>query len=422
MSKEKLIPELRFPEFIGKDEWKLDNVNSLFDLQDGYPFSSKVFTSNPKNGRQVIRITDINNQNKNSEKVYIPEDKIDDLGISAYSVENGDLLLSLTGAAGFNFYIWGNGAAFINQRTMKITPRDSKNEFLKVILSPLIHEKINGIGTGQNNNLSKDALKAIQFPVPQPQEQQKIASCLSSLDEVISAHSQKLDLLKDHKKGLMQNLFPQEGENVPKYRFPEFEGDGEWELKPLEELCKLVRGPFGGALKKEIFVEEGYAVYEQSHAIYSDFRYFRYRINEEKYNELKRFSVRAGDLIMSCSGTMGKFSMIPDDSEPGVINQALLKLSVRNGNDIFFVKTSLETDTNQRKLLSQSAGGAIKNVVSVSQIRILELAVPKMREQQKIASCLSAVDELITAQQEKIEQLKLHKKGLMQGLFPKIND
>ena len=219
MSKEKLIPELRFPEFIGKDEWKLDNVNSLFDLQDGYPFSSKVFTSNPKNGRQVIRITDINNQNKNSEKVYIPEDKIDDLGISAYSVENGDLLLSLTGAAGFNFYIWGNGAAFINQRTMKITPRDSKNEFLKVILSPLIHEKINGIGTGQNNNLSKDALKAIQFPVPQPQEQQKIASCLSSLDEVISAHSQKLELLKDHKKGLMQNLFPQEGEKVPNPSF-----------------------------------------------------------------------------------------------------------------------------------------------------------------------------------------------------------
>src|SRR5690554_7941655 len=106
---------------------------------------------------------------------------------------------------------------------------------------------------------------------------------------------------------------------VPQLRFPEFENDGDWVNKPLNSLCKLVRGPFGGALKKEIFVEEGYAVYEQSHAIYSDFRYFRYRINEEKYNELKRFSVRAGDLIMSCSGTMGKFSMIPDDSEPGVI-------------------------------------------------------------------------------------------------------
>src|SRR6056297_2190252 len=111
----KLIPALRFPEFEGEDEWKLDNVNSLFDLQDGYPFSSKVFTSSPENGRQVIRITDINNQNKNSEKVFLPEEKIDELGIDAYSVKDGDLLLSLTGAAGFNFHIWGHGAAFINQ-------------------------------------------------------------------------------------------------------------------------------------------------------------------------------------------------------------------------------------------------------------------------------------------------------------------
>ena len=250
-------------------------------------------------------------------------------------------------------------------------------------------------------------------------EQQKIADCLSSLDALIAAHRDKLDALRAHKKGLMQNLFPQEGETVPRYRFEGFEGA--WGSEPLQEICKLVRGPFGGALKKEIFVEEGYAVYEQSHAIYSDFSNFRYRINDEKYHELKRFSVRASDLIMSCSGTMGKFSMIPSDFEEGVINQALLKLTVKTGYDVLFIKTSLETETNQKKLLSQSAGGAIKNVVSVSQIRILELSVPRLKEQQKIAECLSTVDELITAQEDRIAQLQEHKRGLMQGLFPKTN-
>jgi type I restriction enzyme S subunit len=205
---------------------------------------------------------------------------------------------------------------------------------------------------------------------------------------------------------------------IPKFRFPEFVNEGEWEDKPLDDVCKFVRGPFGGALKKEIFVKEGYAVYEQSHAIYSDFSSFRYRIDEEKYSELKRFSIKSGDLIMSCSGTMGKFAIIPKKYEDGIINQALLKLTVKNGFDNLFVKISLETDDNQNKLLSQSAGGAIKNVVSVSQIKELGLFIPSSKEQQKIASCLSSLDELIAAHNDRLQALKDHKKGLMQNLFP----
>ncbi|NOY49560.1 MAG: hypothetical protein GXO88_03200, partial [Chlorobi bacterium] len=273
--------------------------------------------------------------------------------------------------------------------------------------------------TGSNYPaINSSDLSKIKVEIPKPKEQQKIASCLSSLDELITAHKDKLDTLKAHKKGLMQNLFPKEGEKVPKYRFQEFEDDGEWVERSLEDTCNLVRGPFGGALKKEIFVKKGYVVYEQSHAIYGDFDFFRYYINDEKFSELIRFSIKPGDLIMSCSGTMGKFAIIPQDFEVGVINQALLKLTVKKGYDNLFVKMSLETDNNQNKLLSQSAGGAIKNVVSVSQIRKLSLFIPKLKEQQKIVSCLSVLDELITAQAEKIEQLQQHKKGLMQGLFP----
>lgn len=205
---------------------------------------------------------------------------------------------------------------------------------------------------------------------------------------------------------------------IPKLRFPEFKNEEGWEEKPLEDICKLVRGPFGGSLKKEIFVKEGYAVYEQSHAIYSDFSYYRYRIDEEKFSELKRFSVKSGDIIMSCSGTMGKFALIPKEYEEGVINQALLKITTKQDYDNLFIKISLETNDNQNRLLSQSAGGAIKNVVSVSQIRELSLAIPNSKEQQKIASCLSSLDEVIASYTEKLDLLKDHKKGLMQNLFP----
>lgn len=106
----------------------------------------------------------------------------------------------------------------------------------------------------------------------------------------------------------------------------------------------------------------------------------------------------------------------------GIINQALLKLTVKDHNSNIFVKFLMETENNQSKLLSQSAGGAIKNVVSVSQIKELSLLIPSIPEQQKIASCLSAVDDLIKAETEKIEALKEHKKGLMQGLFPKMEN
>ena len=209
---------------------------------------------------------------------------------------------------------------------------------------------------------------------------------------------------------------------IPALRFPVFANEQEWDVKPLDEVCELVRGPFGGALKKEIFVKDGYAVYEQSHAIYSDFSSFRYKIDDTKFSELRRFAVKAGDIIMSCSGTMGKFAIIPKEYEQGVINQALLKLTTKNGYDNIFIKKSLETESNQNKLLSQSAGGAIKNVVSVAQIRELGVAIPTPKEQKKIAACLSSLDELIEAHTTKLDSLEDHKNGLMQNLFPQKDE
>ncbi|TXL12597.1 type I restriction endonuclease subunit S, partial [Methylococcaceae bacterium HT5] len=187
----------------------------------------------------------------------------------------------------------------------------------------------------------------------------------------------------------MQQLFPAEGETVPELRFPEFRDARNWKEKKFGEICKFIRGPFGGSLKKDMFVKDGYAVYEQSHAIQQNYDSFRYFITKEKFNELKRFSVHPDEIIMSCSGTMGKFSIIPNGAKSGVINQALLKLIVNPELDIKFVKTTMELSSNQEKLLSQSAGGAIKNVVSVSQIKEIYLYIPSLLEQQKIADCLS---------------------------------
>lgn len=410
-TEKRLIPELRFPEFEKDGEWEKEVLGHILIFQTGYPFDSKGFNEN-MNGVRLIKNRDL----KSDDKLVFYSKSFDE----KYIVNDGDVLVGMDGD--FTPHIWKRGKALLNQRVGRIIATKKGQEvFFYYFLN--IHLKRIEERTARTTvkHLSHSVVEKIYEALPKPKEQQKIASCLSSLDDVIAGHTDKLENLKQYKKGLLQNVFPQDGETVPKLRFKEFEKDGEWNRKLLDDVCKLVRGPFGGALKKEIFVKEGYAVYEQSHAIYSDFSNFRYQIDNEKFNELKRFSVKSGDLIMSCSGTMGKFAIIPEENKSGVINQALLKLTVKKSFDNVFIKMTLETENNQEKLLSQSAGGAIKNVVSVSQIRELPLLMPSFKEQQKIAFLLSSLDDLIQAETDKIAQLKIHKKGLLQRLFPKID-
>ncbi|NCN03999.1 MAG: restriction endonuclease subunit S [Spirochaetales bacterium] len=203
-------PALRFPQFHHAGEWEEKKIEELCEFQEGYSFPSSSFVSKSPDTLQVIRITDINNKNGNVEKVYINATVVQERRLTNYLVEKGDLLLSLTGAAGFNFFIWDSESSILNQRTMKISFK--KEHSLKLLLEYLLSDQINAKGTGQNNNLSKDSLRNLLVKVPLCPEQQKIADCLSSLDSLISAQEQKIHTLKLHKKALMQQLFPQSGE------------------------------------------------------------------------------------------------------------------------------------------------------------------------------------------------------------------
>jgi type I restriction enzyme S subunit len=201
-------PRRRFPEFQNAGEWSQKKLDDLVHFQDGFAFKSTDFVKVRKDATQVIRITDINNKNINEDKVYIPTAFLERNGLGKYQVDDGDLLLSLTGAAGFNFFFWDGGPAVINQRTAKVTLKTKAGHSLLRLLDPLIHEKINERGEGQNNNLSKDFLSTIVLQIPEVDEQQRIAAYLSSLDTLITAETHKLEALKRHKRGVMQQLFP----------------------------------------------------------------------------------------------------------------------------------------------------------------------------------------------------------------------
>ena len=183
----------------------------------------------------------------------------------------------------------------------------------------------------------------------------------------------------------------------------------------------LFRGPFGGSLKKNIFKAEGYAVYEQQHAIYDQFDDIRYFIDESKFNEMKRFELHSGDLIMSCSGTMGKIAIVPENIKKGIINQALLKLSPSSKVSNVFLKLWMQSESFQDSLKEYSGGAAIQNVASVAILKQIEIPLPKIPEQQRIVSTLDQAFAAIAKAKANAEQNLRNAKELfesyLQGVF-----
>ena len=195
----------------------------------------------------------------------------------------------------------------------------------------------------------------------------------------------------------------------------------DWDIKSLADLCppqSLVRGPFGGSLKKESFVESGFKVYEQRNAIYKTCDIGSYFINRSKFREMQRFSVAPGDFIISCSGTIGRIFQIPPEAPPGIINQALLKIRTdeRVVFDQFFYLV-FEWDQFQEKIIDSTQGGAMKNLVGMEVFKKTPFIVPPLPEQRAIAWALSDVDALIGALDELIAKKRDLKQAAMQQLL-----
>jgi len=171
------------------------------------------------------------------------------------------------------------------------------------------------------------------------------------------------------------------------------------------KIGNFVRGPFGGSLKKSIFKQSGIAVYEQQHAIYDNFESFRYFIDDIKYQEMKRFEVKANDLIMSCSGTYGKIAIIPEGSPKGIINQALLKITPDKGVRSQFIKHWMQSSLFQVELEKDIGGAALQNVPSVARMKSIKIRLPEEKIQIKT---IKKLDEF----QAEIKQIKAIQEGI----------
>ena len=429
MNKDKLIPELRFPEFVNEGEWEERFVEEFFSVCSSKRVLQEDWTNK---GVPFYRTRELVSLSKNEpfgSEIFISEELFSEISEKYGIPTEGDFLVSGVGTLGICYQVKLNDRFYFkdgNVLWFKLERGINSSYFKFCFQSDYIQNQIvkqtsiSTVGTYTIQNAKKTT---IWYP-PKPQEQQKIASCLSSLDEVIAAHCQKLELLKDHKKGLMQNLFPQEGEKVPKVRFKEFKNDREWVQSTVEDNC-LVKGRIGyrGYTTQDLVGQnEGALVlggkHIQNHILeLKDPTYLSW----EKYYESPEIMVEVGDIIFSQRGTLGDCAMIDREIGPATINPSMVLLK-NITCDASFLYYILIGDKIQIEVQKNRAMGAIP-MLSQKQIKEFPFFIPKNpKEQQKIASCLSSLDALIAAQTENIEQLKLHKKGLMQGLFPKINE
>lgn len=189
-----------------------------------------------------------------------------------------------------------------------------------------------------------------------------------------------------------------------------------WKEYKLGELLGkkgYIRGPFGSALRRPEMKSEGYAVYEQQHAIYNT-RDFRYFIDENKFAELNRFSIRANDLIISCSGTVGEVSIINEDDPQGIISQALLTL--RPNLDLVkpqFLYYFFKTRNGHNQLLSASHGSVQVNIAKREVVESIPVSIPNIQTQHSIIEILSSLDDKIELNNKINQELE----NLAQTLF-----
>jgi type I restriction enzyme, S subunit len=267
-------------------------------------------------------------------------------------------------------------------------------------------------------NISKETFFDIRVPTPGRDEQQKIADCLTSLDDLISAENRKLVSLKAHKKGLLQQLFPRDGETVPRLRFPEFQTSRLWEERKLEDLAKRGSGHtpsksnvenYNGGIKWVSLADSK----RLDRGLISN---TEIEISEQGIKNSSAVLHPAGTVILSRDAGVGKIAVM---SCPMAVSQHFIAWTCDSERLVnWFLYYFLQKN---KPLFERVATGSTIKTIGLPFFLGMSITVPSLAEQKRIADCLFSLDEIISSQAKKIESLRSHKKGLLEQLFPISN-
>lgn len=437
-----------------REDWIEATIDDLIDetgiFRDGDWVESK---DQDKNGEiRLIQLADIGDGAfLNKSDRYLTKIKADELKCTY--LKEGDILVArmpypLGRATIFPLKGDEKYVTVVDVAVIRLNNNILPKYLLYMINSPISRKKIEQLQSGTTRKrISRKNLSSIEFPVAPLPEQRviiaKIEELFSELDIGIANLNKAKEKLEIYRQAVLKKAFEgeltkewrdknpynldeflsgikREKENALKLKligksdyFPKYEESqltfkvpDYWITLPWKTIVSnnkyaMKRGPFGSSLKKEFFVDKGIVVYEQGHAINNDPYRHRYFIDEDKYEELKAFTVKGGDMIISCSGvTLGRICLLPDDAEIGVINQALLKIDLDEKIMLknFFLLL-FRSDTFQRLIFEKSLGTAMPNMVGMTELKEIPIPIPSLNEQmqiiKEIENRLSIYDNII---------------------------
>jgi type I restriction enzyme, S subunit len=405
-----LVPKLRFPEFRETEAWEQKEVGDLFQVTRG----------------NVLSMTLVRDEKTEAMPYPVYSSQTKNNGLSGFYSEYlfEDAITWTTDGA---------NAGDVNYRPSKffctnvcgvlLSSKGFANPCIAALINSVARKHVSYVG---NPKLMNGVMGKIPIPLPPLPEQQKIAECLSSVGELMAAQARKVDALKTHKKGLMQQLFPREGETQPRLRFPEFQNAGEWESKTLGEVVELQSGfafsssNFGSEGRKLVtpknFTKHGHGNFDESVSKYTT----------EDVPE--RFVCKPGDLLVLLTDLtptcelLGKPLLLEEKDGTVLLNQRVVRVEPSASEvEALFLRYVFLSETYCQRIIKTATGSTVKHS-SNKVLQEMPLFHPTLPEQHRIATCLSSLDALITAETQKHEALKTHKRGLMQQLFPSPED
>lgn len=410
MSKQKkgLVPELRFPEFLSNSGWEAVYGNKAFEQISNKDHNSDL---------PILAIT--------QEYGAIPREMIDynvsvtEKSVQSYKVVDvGDFIISLRSFQGGIEYSEYRGLcspAYVILRNKKgIEKRFFKQYFKAQSFIRDLTKNLEGLRDGKM--ISYKQFSEVLLPKPSPEEQQRVANFLASIDELITLHTQKSDALKAYKKGLMRQLFPAEGETEPKIRFPEFSNAGPWRLKSVgsvfiekqrpinmkddvEYSLVTVKRRYGGLVSRGVYKGKSIKVKSQ------------FEVHENDFLISKR-------QIVHCA-----CGVVPKELDRSIVSNEYAVLVPMNGNDVHFFDYFVQQPSVSLSFMQCSIGIVIEKMVfKLKDWLKEEFLFPEFEEQKKISQFLGRLDVIIDEQSKKVDSLNEYRKGLMQKLFPVMDE
>lgn len=411
-------PKLRFKEFSG--DWENKKLGSLLEFKNGINASKEQYG----HGKKFINVLDILSNDYITYENIIGKVDVDDATFDKYSVGYGDVVFQRSSETREEV---GTANVYLDKENKAtfggfIIRGKKVGEYNPIFMNKLLKtssarkEITTKSGGSTRYNVGQETLSDVEVMFPKLEEQEKIASLFSLIDNKISLQGDKVETLKDYKNGMMQKIFSRE------LRFKDDDGRDypEWEEKKIKDMELYISdGNYGEAYPTSSdMVEEGVPFLRGNNINngYLNFNDMKY-ITHEKHSELLSGHITSKDIIITVRGDIGKVGFATHEYEGANMNAQLALIRVKCEKlDARYLHQYMNTTEFYKEVLKRQTGTALKQL-PIGKLKDISLKLPNIEEQRKIASILCRLDFKLKKEQEKLDSLNQYKKGLLQQMF-----